>query len=352
MLLGDAVSHLLRKAFTKGESAGSISTFDQTVINRGDNTYNGKPLFHGAIMDSGSYDPALDVASAPAQAVFDAVASDAGCDPSSASVLDCIRALDYETFLNAANSVAGIFSYRSVNLAYGPRPDPNDNFFPESSEMLARAGQVAKVPIIIGDQMDEGTLFSLSIFNVTTQNDLVDYLMTYFPQASRQQVQTHVSTYSDNPADGSPFGTGTDNVLYDGFKRNAAILGDLSFTLARRVYLNDITSQGVQAWSYLSGYYGGTPYLGTFHASDLAATFFDLPPDAGSEIRQFYINFVNNLDPNKGATTSGNWPQWTSGSPNLYGFSTSDSGDDEVLQDTFRQAQYEALAANVAVYHQ
>lgn len=35
------------------ESAGSISVFDQTVINGGDNTYNGQALFRGAIMDSG-----------------------------------------------------------------------------------------------------------------------------------------------------------------------------------------------------------------------------------------------------------------------------------------------------------
>ena len=30
-----------------GESAGAISVFDQLLINNGDNTYNGKPLFIG-----------------------------------------------------------------------------------------------------------------------------------------------------------------------------------------------------------------------------------------------------------------------------------------------------------------
>jgi len=46
-----------------GQSAGSISVFDQTIINGGDNTYNGQPLFRGAIMDSGSLAPAMSVSS-------------------------------------------------------------------------------------------------------------------------------------------------------------------------------------------------------------------------------------------------------------------------------------------------
>ena len=41
-----------------GESAGSISVLDQMALYDGDNTYKGKPLFRGGIMNSGSIVPA------------------------------------------------------------------------------------------------------------------------------------------------------------------------------------------------------------------------------------------------------------------------------------------------------
>lgn len=41
-----------------GESAGAISVLDQMVLYDGNNKYNGKSLFRGAIMNSGSIVPA------------------------------------------------------------------------------------------------------------------------------------------------------------------------------------------------------------------------------------------------------------------------------------------------------
>lgn len=72
------------------------------IINSGDNTYNGKPLFRGAISDSGSIVPAVDVAQPKPQAVYDAVVNAGGCSGSS-DTLACLRSLDYETFESAVN---------------------------------------------------------------------------------------------------------------------------------------------------------------------------------------------------------------------------------------------------------
>ncbi|KAK6409429.1 hypothetical protein LTR81_016217 [Elasticomyces elasticus] len=144
-----------------GESAGSISVFDQTVINNGDNTYKGKALFRGVIMDSGSITPANNVTTPKAQTVYDTVVANAGCS-SSANTLACLRKIDYTTFLNAVNSVPATFGYRSVDLSYLPRPDAGDKFFSRSPDLSVASGAFAKVPIIIGDQQDEGTLFRSS----------------------------------------------------------------------------------------------------------------------------------------------------------------------------------------------
>lgn len=87
-----------------------------------------------------------------------------------------------------------------------------------------------------------------------------------------------VDTYQDTSTDGSPFGTFFLNNWYPQFKRIAAILGDFTFTLTRRLFLTSIGTD-VKSWSYLSSYAYGTPVLGTFHASDLITVFYGILPN-------------------------------------------------------------------------
>jgi carboxylesterase type B len=70
-----------------------------------------------------------------------------------------------------ANSVPSISSYLFVALAYLPQPDGVPLI--QSPDILAKNGQYAKVPMIIGDQEDEGTLFSLNQYNISTTDQLV-----------------------------------------------------------------------------------------------------------------------------------------------------------------------------------
>jgi len=324
-----------------GESAGAISVFDQTIINGGDNTYNGKALFRAAIMDSGSVVPAQPVDNVRAQDVYNTVVSAAGCS-GSADTLSCLRKVSFETFSNAVNSVPGIFSYRSLDLAYLPRPDPSNNFYSVSPEVAVSNGKYAKVPIIIGDQEDEGTLFSLTQSNISTTAELVTYLQSYFPDPTGQAlVPGLVATYPDDPSAGSPFRTGVLNNVYPQFKRLAAILGDITFTLARRSYLETVSST-VPAWSYLDTHLYGTPILGTFHATDLLSLYFGVPaPSPRITIQTYYTSFAYYLDPNKISGVSQiQWPQYTSVGGNLL-----DVGllSNTLTPDTFRQASYEYL---------
>ncbi|GAB7364193.1 hypothetical protein MBLNU230_g4744t1 [Neophaeotheca triangularis] len=328
-----------------GESAGAISAFDQTIINGGDNTYNGNALFRGVIMNSGSIVPAKTVTGDKAQRIYDQVVTTAGCSGSSS--LECLRNLPYNEFQNAANSVPGIFSYSSLDLSYLPRPDPGDNFFSESPELSVQRGAFTKVPVIIGDQEDEGTLFSLVQLNVTSGADIVEYFTEYFPE-SASQVQDLVDTYSPLISAGSPFRTGPANEIRLGsYKRLAAILGDIVFTLTRRVYLDLIADQ-VPAWSYLSTYFYGTPILGTFHGSDLLYAYALLGDNnvPTTSIQTYYINFVNNLDPNDGATPRPliDWPNWSTSSPNLLNFRVLSN---RIIQDDFRRGSYEYLREHV-----
>jgi carboxylesterase type B len=104
-------------------------------------------------------------------------------------------------------------SFNSIPLSYLPRPDGAT--LTQSPEILVKKGKFAQVPFIIGDQEDEGTIFALQQTNLTTTADVVNYLSTTLSNdAKTTQVQQLVSSYPDDPAAGSPFGTGTANSIY------------------------------------------------------------------------------------------------------------------------------------------
>ncbi|KAF8854842.1 alpha/beta-hydrolase [Acephala macrosclerotiorum] len=330
-----------------GESAGAISVLDQMAMYDGDITYKGNPLFRGAIMDSGSIVPADPVDCPKGQVVFDTVVATAGCT-SATDKLACLRALDYSDFLTATNSVPGLLSYSSIALSYLPRPD--GVVLTESPDLLIEAGKYAAVPFIIGDQEDEGTIFALFQSNISTTAELVTYLQTYFfNDATTAQITSLVDTYPDDASDGSPFGTSILYEIYPQFKRLAAILGDLTFTLTRRVFLNVHTSVNpdVPSWSYLGSYDYGTPFLGTFHGSDLLQVFYGILPNyASAAIQKYYFNFIYNLNPNvyNGSTTEYmDWPQWSANQQLMQFYANSAN----LLADDFRSTSYDWITENV-----
>ncbi|RDW59730.1 carboxylic ester hydrolase-30 [Coleophoma cylindrospora] len=331
-----------------GESAGAISVLDQMALYDGDYTYKGKPLFRAGIMNSGSIVPADPVDGAKGQKVYDTVVAAAGCSAST-DTLGCLRTVDYETLLNATNSVPGLLSYSSIALSYLPRPD--GTALTASPEVLVQEGKYAKVPFIIGDQEDEGTIFALFQSNITTIAELVTYLSEYFfHDATTASIEALVATYPDVTNDGSPFRTGILNNWYPQYKRLAAILGDLTFTLSRRAFLSVAATVNptVPTWSYLSSYDYGTAVLGTFHGSDLLQQFFGIYPDyASASTYAYYLNFVHTMDPNNGTTSFPKWPQWSTNNELMNFFALSSS----LLADDFRSDTYDFLVNNIASLH-
>ncbi|CAG9996883.1 unnamed protein product [Clonostachys byssicola] len=330
-----------------GESAGAISVYAQMALYDGDHTYKGKPLFRGAIMNSGSVVPVEPIDGKKGQAVYDQVVKAGGCS-GNADTLNCLRGLSYTAFLNAVTSVPGILSYNSLALSYLPRPDGVS--LTDSPDALVAAGKYAAVPMIIGDQEDEGTLFALFQSNLTTNDRLVNYLKSYFfDSATTAQLNDLVNAYGNGLTaviDGSPFNTGLLNEIFIGFKRRAAIMGDLVFTLARRVFLAtaNTVNPNVPSWSYLASYDQGTPILGTLHGSDLIQVFFGIKDNyAAKGIRAYYINFVYSLDPNEGRGSYPEWPRWSETNKLLHFF----ADKFEQLDDNFRSAGYNWLVKNI-----
>lgn len=328
-----------------GESAGAISVYDQMVLYDGNNEYKGKSLFRGAIMNSGSIVPTDPVDCPKGQTVYNTVVEAAKCSLAS-DTLACLREAPYDTLVDAMNSVPGILDYPSVALSYLPRQD--GKVLTESTDSLLVKGKFARVPFIIGDQEDEGTIFSLAQHNVTTTDHLIDYLAEYFfRSASRSQLEKLVAIYKDTEDWGSPFRTGGHNNWYPQFKRVAALLGDLTFTLSRRAFLKGVSDVApeIPKWSYLSSYDYGTPVLGTFHGSDILQVFFGiLPNHASSAFHAYYISFVNTLDPNSGTSKNfAHWPQWNEDKQLLHMFAT----ESEFIADDFRNDTFSFILENI-----
>ncbi|KAJ2982084.1 hypothetical protein NUW58_g6522 [Xylaria curta] len=289
-----------------GESAGSISVFNQLALFDGNNTYKDRSLFRGAIMNSGSIIPTEPVNGVKAQGIFNTVIEAAGYS----AKLKCLRDVDYDTFLNASNSVPTYLSYNSLAFSYAPRPD--GRILTACPAVLAKTGKYAAVPMIIGNQENEGTVFALFQSNITTESALVSYLNdVFFHNATRDEIAGLVATYPNNPD--SPAGIGASNDTYPEFKRLAAILGDWGFTFMSRLLLDTFPAM-VPAWSYQATYGSETPVLGTYHASDLPHIYYETD-DVSASIQDLYISFVDSLDPNNYAasTPSGYltfWPTW------------------------------------------
>jgi carboxylesterase type B len=334
-----------------GESAGAISVFDQMALYGGDNSYKGRKLFRGAIMNSGSIVPADPVDCPKAQVVYDTVVAVAGCD-SVRDTLGCLRQLPFDKYLDAANAVPGILSYTSVALSYLPRPD--GRVLTKSPEILVMNGEYAAVPMIIGDQEDEGTIFALFQGNISNSADIVSYLREfYFHSASDEQLAALVDTYPDDPRQGSPYRTDVFNAIYPQYKRLAAMLGDLVFTLTRRAFLDSTSAvnPGVPSWSYLNSYDYGTPILGTFHASDILQVFYGLVPTyARASTQAYYVNFIHHLNPNNGSKDTSGYPHWPAWSKNrdIVNFQLTKN---EIIPDNFRSPSYDFLWNNIGNLH-
>jgi triacylglycerol lipase len=220
----------------------------------------------------------------------------------------------------------------------------------DSPDKLAKAGKYADVPFIIGDQEDEGTLLALFQSNITTTEGIAEYLKEYyFYNATSDQIDGLIANYPDTATDGSPFRTGNLNNWYPQYKRLAAILGDLTFTLPRRALLEYSTQvkPNIPTWSYLASYDYGTPLLGSFHAGDILQVFYGILPNyAASAIRSYYFSFVQNLNPNAAVSYS-TWPQWPQ-NQTLMQFSADSSA---TLADDFRSDSYEFLLANAEAFY-
>ena len=83
-----------------------------------------------------------------------------------------------------------------------------------------------------------------------TDEQVKNYINSnYFPAANSSEMAQLMTLYPSDVTLGSPFDTGTSNVLTPQFKRLAALQGDLAFQGPRRFFLAQVSGKQ-NTWSF------------------------------------------------------------------------------------------------------
>jgi hypothetical protein len=120
-------------------------------------------------------------------------------------------------------------------------------------------------------------------------------------------VDKVMSLYPDDPSAGSPFGTGNETFgTGPGFKRGAAIYGDLLFQAPRR-FLSQTSLAPSYAYIFTDHQSDANPVLGVNHSAELPYLFIPFaysgPPEhawLSQVMLDYWISFAVSLTPNDG----------------------------------------------------
>ncbi|EIM91451.1 alpha/beta-hydrolase [Stereum hirsutum FP-91666 SS1] len=274
-----------------GQSAGAGSVEAQIVYNAS------AGLFRGAIMDSmtGPFK------SSPPPSTYDAPGK------------------PFALILNATGCSAGPTAFACLQDAptevWQPTVAPG-SFSPARASETIASGEFLHIPMIAGTNLNEGNSFSASLLGLNLTGYTQDLAFDNFVRASvidqtliTSDVldQFHKFYPANDPSEGAPFNTG--DSLFD---RAAAWYGDFMFLSARRRFLDVAASlQPTFVYHFREFIPGNNVTLGVSHASELPLIFGPVPAVAAVEDdfaitwRDFYINFVNDLNPGSA------WPQFT-----------------------------------------
>lgn len=302
-----------------GQSAGAMSILAHMTAHDGDNSYNGIPLFAGAIMQSGAVIPTEYVDDPYPEEMFWRFATAVDCyqeDPTrdgiddvalGSKTLECLRNVSYEEIMQVQKSFVEDDKYGMIDAFFGWGLRSDRRIHSAPIHELISEGKFAKIPYITGNQQDEGTMFGFA-FNATTGSETRDMLNRLFRRATPRQVGEILSLYPDNRFVGAPFHTGFQNAVTPQFKRISAVITDLIFQSGRRLFLKHTDVGATPVYVYhASTLHQVVPALGTFHSSDLIWQW-RMNVDPAKAYRRYFIAFANYGNPNAGV--GGDLPYW------------------------------------------
>ncbi|KAH9916610.1 extracellular triacylglycerol lipase precursor [Epithele typhae] len=338
-----------------GQSAGAISIADLFLHS------HLEKFVRGAIFESGSQGTLPFFNATQRQPAWDALTA---LLPTCAGFAQndkfaCAREASTDALLTAWTQSAA--ELPAVFL-WAPVIDGPDGLIPDLPSRLLAAGKFSKIPFIAGTNLDDGTDFTPHTLNSTT--DLEEFLFvanlpftTTPPETFEADVAELLVLYPDNPALGSPFGSGN-NTFGAGleYKRGAALLGDVAFQEPRRTWIQTASGFGVPTFGYLFTDQNAAlanPSLGVAHATEITYVYGEEKLVnqnlnvrlLSSAMLDYWLSFVTSLTPNDGkGTPRTTWPQYKLSAQDIVQFDTTAFGNLSfanfaVVPDTYRAEQ-------------
>jgi len=236
-----------------------------------------------------------------------------GCPLSSDSIA-CLQRVPFETLLNISNTM---INNRLNQQLWQPTVGPPNSLIPERpSQRIASGKFLHDVAYMAGTNLNEGTVFSESLINITHPGMTEDQAFNFFigqlildNTTLTSDVLGQIDTLypANDPTAGGPFHTG--DSLFD---RAESWYTDNMYLSPRRLFFNEaapLSSQPFFAYFFTEFIPTNSPILGVFHGSELALIFGPVPTsvedDFADTMTDFWISFV--VDQNPG----GNWPEFT-----------------------------------------
>jgi carboxylesterase type B len=291
-----------------GESAGAMSIAALMASYKGTNSHNGKPLFNAAIMQSGGPLAVDAVDASAASTSYNRIIELSGCGNAD-DKLACLRSLPAEAINKAHNSYTAGEAFGILPQFLGFTPRPDGDILSKDPLTQVQDYEIQNIPVIVGNQEDEGTIFAGLWYNVFAEPQFRESLFKVFMNASQETIDQLAEYYPRDWTQGSPFRTGHKNAVTPQFKRYSALLTDVIFQAPRRLALGTAWSRN-NCWNYFSThFYKKLPIFGTFHGNELLFQFF---VNSGPYLayRRYFISFANNFNPNVGTNLT-HWDQYT-----------------------------------------
>jgi para-nitrobenzyl esterase len=285
-----------------GESAGGLSVCLHLVAPRS------RGLFHRAIAESGLCDSFFPTV-VESQAYADGVVASVGCDGAS-DVGACLRALPTDMIRDAGGFTGAILPLvAGSDRATWPTPD--GTVIPGTFRDEVEAGHVADVPVILGWNRDEGTLFlGLAALDGTVLDEAAYHSTiamladTYGIDAAAIEAQYPLSAYPDPAA------------------ALAAPLGHVAIACPQRRAALLLASHGIDVRTYHFEYpdahffFTTMNELGAYHSAEIQFVFGHpsgartYPDDLGATLAGsmsgYWGSFVRTGDPNQPGAVP--WP--------------------------------------------
>ncbi|MET0406489.1 MAG: carboxylesterase/lipase family protein [Cystobacter sp.] len=288
-----------------GESAGAISACLQML------SPAAKGLFHRLILESGTCylgttplrDPGTPGQEDSAEERGERFAREVGC--TEGDIAACLRSRTPGQLLAASGAALDLLKPR---VGFGPVVD--GYVVPAQPRQLLAEGRYARVPLILGANRDEGTLFTMQA-KIDSPEQYEAAVKTRSPGRSEELLRAYPA--KDFPSPKAAF---------------SRMLGDAMFVCPTRRLARTLVEQGQPVHAYFftheppkafGSIFGRFLKLGAYHSAELPFVFglsqgrFALETDAERELSRkvmgYWTRFATRGDPNGEGTLA--WPAYT-----------------------------------------